>query len=238
MIGFTELLTAPDADLVKIFYKVKVEQTDDFIKRINKIATRLDLNHSQLVCALGFNKNIRDLTDIISILGFRSYKLLSYRQNELFTTDTYQQLSIDNILDIYSARLEDDEIMESLRELIMPRLEHIEADIEKTDDTSHIISYRMEVHAIYSSGIADKAFAEQRINKKGIGKYRIIANELGVIVEAGLLPASNMFFMDSISPEEKKDLIDRKHISESMIKNRLQNAKISQEERDMLEEFI
>ena len=238
MIGFTELLTASDADLVKIFYKVKVEPTDDFIKRINKIAAKLGLNHSQLVCALGFNKNIRELTDIISVLGFRSFKLLSYRQNELFTTDTYQQLSIDNILDIYSARLEDEEIMQSLRELIMPRLEHIEADIEKTDDPSHIISYRMEVHAIYSSGIADKAFAEQRINKKGIGKYRIIANELGVIVEAGLLPASNMFFMDSISPEEKKDLIDRKHISEAMIKNRLQNAKISQEEREMLEEYI
>lgn len=238
MIGFTELLTASDADLVKIFYKVKVEPTDDFIKRINKIAAKLGLNHSQLVCALGFNKNIRELTDIISVLGFRSFKLLSYRQNELFTTDTYQQLSIDNILDIYSARLEDEEIMQSLRELIMPRLEHIEADIEKTDDPSHIISYRMEVHAIYSSGIADKAFAEQRINKKGIGKYRIIANELGVIVEAGLLPASNMFFMDSISPEEKKDLIERKHISESMIKNRLQNAKISQEEREMLEEYI
>ena len=238
MIGFTELLTASDADLVKIFYKVKVEPTDDFIKRINKIAAKLGLNHSQLVCALGFNKNIRELTDIISVLGFRSFKLLSYRQNELFTTDTYQQLSIDNILDIYSARLEDEEIMQSLRELIMPRLEHIEADIEKTDDPSHIISYRMEVHAIYSSGIADKAFAEQRINKKGIGKYRIIANELGVIVEAGVLPASNMFFMDSISPEEKKDLIDRKHISEAMIKNRLQNAKISQEEREMLEEYI
>jgi hypothetical protein len=238
MIGFTELLTASDADLVKIFYKVKVDETDDFIKRINKTATKLGLNHSQLVCALGFNKNIRELTDIISVLGFRSYKLLSYRQNELFTTDTYQQLSIDNILDIYSARLEDVEIMQSLRELIMPRLEHIEADIEKNDDPSHIISYRMEVHSIYSSGIADKAFAEQRINKKGIGKYRIIANELGVIVEAGLLPASNMFFMDSISPDEKKDLIERKHIPESMIKNRLQNAKISQEEREMLEEYI
>ena len=235
---FTELLTASDADLVKIFYKVKVDPNDDFIKRINKAASMLELNHSQLVCALGFNKNIRDLTDIISVLGFRSYKLLSYRQDELFTTDTYQQLSIDNILDIYSARLEDEQIMQSLRKLLMPRLEHIEADIEKNEDPGHVISYRMEVHAIYTSGIADKEFAEIRINKKNIGKYRIIANELGVIVEAGLLPASNFFFMDSISPEEKKDLIERKHISESMIKNRLQNSKISQEERDMLESYI
>ena len=238
MISFTELLTASDADLVKIFYKVKVEPTDDFIKRINKIGGQMGLNHSQVVCAIGFNKNIRELTDIITTMGFRSYKLLAYRQNELFTTDTYNQLSIDNILDIYSSRLEDTEIMLALRDLIMPRLEHIEAEIDKSDNPAHIISYRMEVHAIYTSGIADKDFAEKRINKPNIGKHRIIANELGVIVEAGLIPASNLFFMDSISPEEKKDLIDRKHISESMIKNRLQNQKISQEERDMLEEYI
>ncbi|MBI4006800.1 MAG: hypothetical protein HY356_09030 [Gammaproteobacteria bacterium] len=237
MISFTELLTASDDQLVKIFYKIKVDANDDFIKRINKIAAQLGLNHAQLVCAVGFNKNIRDLTDIISVLGFRDYKLLSYRQNELFTTDTYQQLAIDNILDIYSARLEDVQIMESLRELLMPRLEHIEVDIEKNQDPSHIISYRMEVHAIYTSGIANKKFAEQRLNKN-IGKYRMIANEIGVIVEAGLFPASNLFFMETISPEEKKELIEQKHISNEMVKNRLQNSKISSEERDMLEAYI
>ena len=96
----------------------------------------------------------------------------------------------------------------------------------------------MEIHSIYTSGIAEKSFAERRINKTNIGKYRILANELGVIVEAGVLPASNLLFMESISPEEKKDLIERKHIPEAMVKNRLQNSKISEEERDMLEEYI
>ncbi len=238
MISFTELLTASDSDLVKIFYKVKVEPTDDFIKRINKIGAQMGLNHSQVVCAIGFNKNIRELTDIITTMGFRDYKLLSYRQNELFTTDTYNQLSIDNILDIYSARLEDAEIMLSLRELLMPRLQHIESEIDKSDNPAHIISYRMEIHSIYTSGIADKDFAEKRINKPGIGKFRLLSNELGAVVENGYIPASNLFFMETISPEEKKDLIDGKHISESMVKNRLQNQKISQEERDMLEEYI
>jgi len=238
MISFTELLTASDADLVKLFYKIKVEPGDDFIKRINKIAALFGLNHAQLVCALGFNKNIRDLTDIISVLGFRSYKLLAYRQIELFTTDTYQQLPIDNILDIYSARLEDARIMGSLRELLMPRLEHIEAEIEKNDDPGRIISYRMEVHAIYNSGIADKNFAEARINKTSIGKFRAMANESGIIVETGLIPASNLFFMESISPEEKKGLIEKKYISEDMIKNRLQNQNISLDEREMLEVYI
>jgi len=237
MVSFTELLTASDADLVKIFYKLKPGEDQDFIKRINKLAGQMGLNHSQIVCALGFNKHIRDLTDIISTLGFRSYKLLSYRQNELFTTDTYQQLPIDNILDIYSERIEDEQILVMLRDLLRPRLEHIEADIEKNDDPSHIISYRMEIHAIYNAGIADKALAEERINKD-ISKFRIMANEAGVIVESGLIPPSNLFFMDAISPEEKRDLIENKHISNEIVKNRLQNKNISEEERDMLEDFI
>ena len=174
MISFTELLTAADEDLVKIFYKISANSSEDFIIRINKIAAHLGLNHSQLVCALGFNKYIRDLSDIYSLLGFRSYKLLSYRCNELFSTDTYNQLPIDNILDIYSERIEDETILASLKDMLRPRLEHIEADIDKTDDPSHVISYRMEIHSIYTAGIVDKSFAEYRINKD-IGRFRILA---------------------------------------------------------------
>jgi hypothetical protein len=237
MASFTELLTASDVDLVRIFYKIHPGEDNDFIKRINKAALELGINHSQLVCALGFNKHIRDLSDIYSLLGFRSFKLLTYRQNELFTTDTYEQLSIDNILDIYSERLEDQEILKMLRELLKPRLEHIEANIEKTGDPGHIISYRMEVHAIYTSGIVDKKFAEERLNKD-IGKYRLMANETNMIIEAGYEHPSNLFFLATFSVDEKRDLIENKHISEDIIKNRLQNTHISDEEREMLEDFI
>ncbi len=237
MISFTELLTASDAELVKIFYKVKSDPSVDFIQNINSIAAQLELNHSQLVCAIGFNKNIRELTDIITVLGFKSYKVMIYRRNELFTTDTYQQLGIDNVLDIYSARLEDEEILETLRELLQPRLQHIEADIEKADDPGTTISYRMEIHSIYQSGIADKSFAEERI-QKDIGKYRHIASELNEMISAGIFPPSNFFFMENISPDEKRELIEQQHISSDMVKNRLQNAKISEDERDMLEEFV
>ena len=237
MLSFTELLTASDDELVRIFYKTSAGDEKDFIKRINTIAAKLGLNHTQLVCALGFNKHIRDLTDIQQQLGFRSYKLLTLRQNELFTTDTYTQLPIDNVLDIYSERLEDEEILNTLRQLLHPRLEHIEADIEKTDDPGHIISYKMEIHAIYTSGIADKTFADDRL-KKNIGKFRRMANEANIIIEAGYYPPSNLFFMDSLSPEEKSDLIAGGHISNDMIKNRLQNAKISEAERELLEEHL
>ena len=237
MISFTDLLTANDADLVKIFYKVKSDPLVDFIKNINSIATQLELNHSQLVCAIGFNKNIRDLTDIMTVLGFKSYKVMIYRRNELFTTDTYQQLGIDNILDIYSARLEDEEILETLRELLHPRLQHIEADIEKTDDPGYTVSYRMEIHSIYQSGIADKSFAEERI-QKDIGKYRHMESELSEMINAEIFPPSNLFFMENITPDEKRELIQQEHVSSDMVKNRLQNSKISADERDMLEEFV
>ncbi|TAJ94342.1 MAG: hypothetical protein EPO31_09310 [Gammaproteobacteria bacterium] len=234
MLNFTELLTASEEDLVRLFYKINTDSADDFIIRINKVAAQLGLNHSQLVCALGFNKHIRELSDIYSTLGFRSYKLLSYRTNELFRTDTYNQLPIDNILDIYSERLEDQQILESLKEMLHPRLEHIETDIEKNGDPAHIISYRMEVHSIYNAGIVDQSFAETRIGKD-IGKFRLMANEVLTIVGAGLLPPSNLFFLDTLIPEEKKELIDHDHITPAMIANRLQNRHISEAERDMLE---
>jgi hypothetical protein len=237
MVSFTELLTASDADLVKIFYKVKSDPNVDFIVRINKVAAQLGMNHSQLVCALGFNRHIRELEDIYSTLGFRSYKLLSYRCNELFSTDTYNQLAIDNILDIYSERLEDQQVLESLRSMLIPRLQHIEADIEKNEDPSHIISYRMEIHAIYGAGIVDRAFAERRLEQKN-GKYRLLSDEVQMIVHAGLIPAGNLFFMDAVLPEEKKALIENSQIDRDMVKNRLQNKAISDQERDMLESYV
>ena len=237
MLSFTELLTASDEDLVKIFYKVKTSPTDDFIVRINKVAAQLELNHSQLVCALGFNKHIRDLEDIYSSIGFRSYKLLSYRCNELFSTDTYKQLSIDNILDIYSERLEDQQILDSLRDMLKPRLENIEKDIARSEDPSHIISYRMEVHSIYTAGIVGKEFAEYRLSRD-IGRFREMANEINMIVETGLAHPGNLFFLDTLSPQERKNLIEGKHITSDMIKNRLQNKNISPEEREILEEYF
>jgi hypothetical protein len=226
-----------DADLVKIFYKITVNENDDFIIKINKAAAQLGLNHSQLVCALGFNRHIRDLSDIYSTLGFRSYKLLSYRCNELFSTDTYNQLEIDNILDIYSERLEDQLILDTIKQLINSRLGNIEASINKNEDPSHLFSYRMEIHSIYSAGIVDKEFAGQRMQLNN-GKFRTISDEVNAIVQAGFFPPSNLFFLDSLAPDEKKLLIENGHINHDMIKNRLQNTTISQDERDMLEAHL
>lgn len=237
MMSFAELLAASDADLVKVFYRLSVDEADDFIIKINKAAGQIGLNHTQLVCALGFNKHIRDLSDIYTLLGFRSYKLLAYRCNELFTTDTYNQLPIDNVLDIYSERLEDQQILDTLRGLINPRLGNIEAAIAQNEDPGLVISYRMEVHSIYTAGIIDPDFASQRLKLKN-GRFRILSDEVNAMIQSGLFPPSNLFFMDDLVPEEKKLLIENQQIPADMIKNRLQNKAISQDERELLETYL
>ena len=237
MSTFREILTATDTDLVKIFYKVSASPSNDFIKQINKVAKGLSLNHAQLVCATGFNSTIPGLPDIISILGFQSYKLLIYRRNELYTTDTYQQLDISNVLDIYAEQTHAEDL-DDLRKLLHSRLKNVEADIRKNADPHHTISYRMEIQSLYHTAIADKAFAEERLKQPGISKCRQISSEAKAIIDANLCPPSNIFFMNELAPEEKRFLIENEYIDRNMLKNRLQNNTISQDEREMLEEFI
>lgn len=233
---FREILTAADADLVKHFYRIKPSDERDFIKRINHVAGQLDLNHSQLVCALGFNPHLRDLTDILSVVGFSSYKLLTYRSNELFATDGYRQLPIDNVVDIYAEHLEDSEILATLRELLLPRLTNLERLIEQGGAAALVMAYKLEVHAIYTGGIATPEFVMHRVTS-AIGDKRALIDEIQMIVAGDIVPASNLFFSDHLLPAEKRFLIDSGRIERHLIENRLRNTDISEDERQMLEDF-
>ena len=237
MSSFREVLTASDAELVKIFYKIAPSDESDFIKKINSTAAQIGLNHSQLVCALGFNTNIRDLTDILSVVGFSSYKLLTYRRNELFANDIYRHLDIDNIVDVYAEHIEDEDILATLRELLPARLGNIEALLADSPDPAALISYKMEVHSVYSGGVVTAELINQRLESP-IGGIRVMIEEIQMIVESDLLPRSNMFFSEHLLPAEKRFLIENGDIDQSMIVNRLKNSEVSEDERQMLEDFV
>jgi len=237
MTSFRSILTADDSDLVRIFYRVKPTAERDFLKKINHAAVQLQLNHRQLVCALGFNPHIRDLTDILSLVGFSSYKLLAYRRDELFVTDAYQQLDIDNVVDIYASDREDTALLTTLRELLPQRLDAIEAKLHESGESALMVSYKMEVHAIYSSGIATAEFAARRIASP-IADLRQMIAEIRMIVDGNLLPPANLFYADALLPEEKRYLLECGLIGAPMIQNRLANPAISEDERQMLEDFV
>ena len=237
MPSFSELLTANDTELVKYFYKVNPTSNDDFIIRINKIATSLGLNHTQLICALAFNAQIEDMTDVQSILGFRSYKVLAYRNEELFVNDVYYQLTVDNILDLYSVRLEDTVFIDKLRGLIPRRLQNIEERLSEGEDPTLLMCYKMEMSAIYHMGIADQAFAEKRIDLNN-SHHRLNSDELKLMVETALIPKNNLFFLDNLSAEEKAYLVKETNIEADIIRNRLDNTLISMKEREVLEGLL
>lgn len=88
-----------------------------------------------------------------------------------------------------------------------------------------------------TAGIVGADFARMRI-EKDIGQFRMMPGEINVIVELGHEPPSNLFCQYHLSPQEKVSLIEAKHITPDMVKNRLQNRDISEEERDLLEEYI
>lgn len=236
MATFREILRADDSGLVRAFYKVHNDAETDFIRKINHAAAQLGLNHGQLVCALGFNRHVRDLTDVLEVVGFSSYKLLGYRRDELFTTDTYRQLDIDNVIDIYAVQLEDEALEEALEALVPRRLAHLEARLEEDPDPTMLISYKMEIHSIYASDLATPSFARNRV-EAAIADLRLKVEEIQMIVENRLLPPGNLFYVDTLAPAEKRYLIENGHVDGDMIENRLRNAEISEDERQMLEDF-
>lgn len=235
MASFREILTAGDTELVRLFYRVKAFSTTDFRQAINHAAAQLGLNHTQLVCALGFNPAIRDLTDILSLIGFSSYKLLTYRRNELFATDAYHQLDIDNVIDIYTTDAADAELLGIVRELLPRRLANIENKIIESEDAATVISYKMEIHALYSGGIATPAFAAARVAAPIAGLRQRIG-EVQMIVAGAYLAPDRLFVMDTLLPEEKRYLLEAGYIDAALVATRLANADISEDERQMLED--
>ena len=234
---FRDLLTAADADLVRYFYRLQAGADHDFIKRINHAAAALGLNHTQLVCALGFNPAISELTDILTVTGFSSYKSLCYRRDELFTHDVYRHLSLDDLATLYAAWIDDDAIDQTRQNLAHLRLQHLEQLIYAATNPDLATHYKTEVESIYAGEVGTVEFMMRRVTSP-IGDKRVLINEIEMIAAAELVPIPNLFFSDFLLPAEKRYLLASNRIERSMLENRLQNPTISEDERQVLEDFL
>ena len=93
------------------------------------------------------------------------------------------------------------------------------------------------MRAIYNGGIANIDFAEERLNKSDSG-FRALLNEVGIIIESKLIPAGDIFFRDSIMPEEKRKLLNKGLIPRELITSRLEDKTIPKEEKRILHEHL
>ena len=236
MASFKEILHFSDVELLQLFYKYgnanKVGED-----RTEMIAIDLKLREAQLVCAVGFNKTLKTLPELPAILGFESYDNLVNLRNEFFTTDIYKLITLDNILSIYSNMKDDLKSKQIMEYLLASRLETIEKRIEETVNSLIIEKYKEEMRAIYSDEIVSIDFVETRLDKSDSG-FRALLNEVTLIVEHKIIPAGDIFFRETILPQEKRKLLDKGLIPRELIEARLSDPNIADVEKKILYDHL
>lgn len=237
MSKFQDILTSTGEDLLKVLYKSSAGAGGKSPASPREYARSLGLTYAQLVCALGFNPNIRDLPDVVEIVGFESYESLARERNQYFANDIYDRLGIKDVLAIYLAVPNDMQMLEVMQYLLSNRLRCIENRIEATVNSIVIERYKKEMRAIYNDGVAQIEFAEERLSQTHSG-FRALLNEVVMIVEARLIPIGDLFFRDTILPEEKRRLITKGLIPKSLVEQRLEDEAVSPQERKVLEEQL
>lgn len=240
MSQFEELLIAPSEELLKSLYKSAASQPERAgggVARSRQIAKSLGLTYAQLICAIGFNARIQELSDVLAVLGFETYDTLAHERNVAFTSDIYQQLGIKDLLAVYLHVPRSRPLLEVLQHLLTRRLQNIEDRIEATVNSVVIERYKKEVRAIYNDGVAQIDFAEDRLARPYNG-FRALLGEVSLIVESRVIPVGDIFFRETILPEEKRRLMIRGLIPRSLVELRLSEAELSAHERTVLEDQL
>ena len=93
---FNDILFGSEEALLQLFYKFKTSSSTPNTS-INDIAKSFLLRKEQLICALGFNPDARYLIELLPALGFATFNELDQERNNIFISDIYKRLPLDNI---------------------------------------------------------------------------------------------------------------------------------------------
>jgi hypothetical protein len=93
------------------------------------------------------------------------------------------------------------------------------------------------MRAIYSDGVVGIDFVENRLEKSDSG-FRALLNEVTLIVENKIIPVGELFFRDTILPQEKRKLLSKGLIPNSLIETRLEDTNISDVEKKILYDYL
>ena len=238
MSTFEEILTAAAEDLLKMLYRAAASRDKETQgRRSRAIAKGLNLTHCQLLCAVGFNTAIHGLPDVTTLLGFVDYDALAKTRNEYFTRDIYDRLGIKDVLAVYLHVARDPKHLEIMQYLLLSRFRNIEERIEATVNSLIIERYKKEMRAIYSDGVAQFEFVDERLCNTHSG-FRALLNEVVMIVESRLIPVGDIFFRNTILPEEKRRLIIKGFVPRHLVESRLEDSDLSAQERKVLTEQL
>ena len=118
MTTFSDILTGEEEDLVKIFYSFQAkENPDDNRNNLAAVAKKLKLSPEQLIISFGFNRNSKGLDEIYTVLGYENLEKLTKDRNKLYINYVYQNISLENILMLYSIIKDANEMLQVMNYL-------------------------------------------------------------------------------------------------------------------------
>jgi hypothetical protein len=229
---FEQLLTEDESSVGKLLGPMGDQGGGE--AQLGVIARSLNLNRIQLLCAIGFNRRAPVMNSVIAALGFNSYDELCSRRNFLFIDDIYDQLSINDVLAIYQNLAGREDADDALHDLIYSRIAEIERRVEASRNPVLIGSYKLEIRGIYQAGVVDKAFVEQRLGSQYTA-LRALTNEIDLIAKYGSLTMESLIARPSVSPEEKRLMLQQDLVPASLIRARLRHPRISPREKSVLD---
>ncbi len=233
---FDEILNETEEELLQRFYKYRTDGSRPTVP-LEELSTGFRLRKEQLICAYGFNPVSKYLIEILHVLGYATWNELVQERNNIFTTDIYKRLPLENVLKIYEKIRTDSSSLQVMQYLLRPRLEKIESEIETTVNSMIIERYKTEMRMIYTAGIANIDFTEERLDRQDSG-FRALLNEVSMIVESRIIPIGEIFFRDTILPQEKQKLLNKGLIPKELIQSRINDTSISADERKILNDYL
>ncbi len=234
MTPFEQVLHADGEFLVKALYRVSLAESFKNFDRVRLVGASLRLTGEQFLCAFGFNLRLEEFTDVVTTLNFRDVEQVKEARNTAFISDVYERLTPADVFAIYSLLKTDPQQLSELQPLLVQRMRSIEAKLEAMVRPRLLNSHRAEIEAIYREGIAQMEFAEARLAAVENG-FRGMVHEVQLIADAKLVPAGDIFFRDSVLPQEKRRLIERGVIPRELLLARLNDTGISPQERSILQ---
>jgi hypothetical protein len=237
MASFEQLLNDDEESLGAMFARYRTKAITDPDRQLESIAQSLGLNTSQAICGFGFNLAAIRLARIPNVLGFSSYDALWGQRNFLLINDVYRYLTIDNVIEIYRAVSRDPESHDFIPDLVLTRLNNIEAQIEETINPVMLGSYKLEIRAIYENKVASADLIKARLGVD-YGVLRDLAEETILMVENEILSGKSLLANAGVSVDEKRVLLFRGLVSKEQVRDYLDGEAATDLDRKLLSEAL
>jgi hypothetical protein len=213
---FENLVRCSAPELVAIFSPLRERARGEGEARRTQLAQMLGLNQQQLLCGVGFNRELRRIPDLVRLLGYGTYDALLADRNYLFMHDRYRDLSVNNVVDIYGAMGAPPGPDPEAIDLVLNRLHTLESQLEETINPILIGGYKLEVRGIYENKLATPALVAVRLADE-FSLLRDITGESMIMLETGAISGAEFLRHPGVTGDEKARAISQRLIPADVV---------------------